>query len=132
MLSAMKFSNDQRVLQSSPKVLRISLFLESSAGHYVTYTLVSLPAVAALVLAIASRLEAAARVIKGCEKESEEGDDVRRRLSRTSRVIAIFCDRKPVRSRGTPLVFFRPVDFHPSHLESRQRDNTSGSNAIGE
>jgi len=63
MLSAMKFSNDQRVLQSSPKVLRISLFLESSAGHYVTYTLVSLPAVAALVLAIASRLEAAARVI---------------------------------------------------------------------
>lgn len=199
-LLAMACSNDRRVLQKSPEVLKISLWLESSVGHYVTSALVSLPPVAAVVLAIVRRPEAAIRVItfqvlvfavclsfsflaigksllKGIDesiqqqrerkqefqrmgatqecgketntpsqgrssgdpmmlavrnKESEEGGHVRRCPPHTDRVHAAVRDPEPLRDRGTTLAFFHPDDTHPSHLEHRQRDDTSGSNAVVE
>ena len=56
-------SNDRQVLQRSPEVLRFSLWLESSVGHYAAYTFVSIPPVGSVVLAIAGRAEAAVGVI---------------------------------------------------------------------
>lgn len=62
-LLALASSNDRQVLQRSPEVLRISLWLESAVGHYVSYTFVSIPPVGAVVLAVANRPEAAVRLI---------------------------------------------------------------------
>ena len=56
-------SNDRRVLQRSPAVMRTSLWLESLVGHCVSYALMSIPPVGAFVLAIAGRTEAAVMVI---------------------------------------------------------------------
>ena len=62
-LFATACSNDRRVLQLSPEVLKISRWLESSVGQYLTYGVVSIAPVCAIVLDLVNRTEAAIRLI---------------------------------------------------------------------
>lgn len=55
--------NDQRVLQKSPEVLRLSRWLETRPGHYVTYSLVSIAPVVAVALTFANCAEEAVKTI---------------------------------------------------------------------
>eukprot|EP00903_Cladosiphon_okamuranus_P009465 g9021.t2 len=57
------YTNDRRVLQESPEVLRISRWLETRRGHHVTYGLVSIAPVVAVLLTFANYAEAAIIII---------------------------------------------------------------------
>ena len=55
--------NDRRVLQASPEVLRVSRWLETRNGHYITYSLVLIAPLGGVILALANYREEAVKMV---------------------------------------------------------------------